>query len=114
MKSVEIESGRVGVDVDVIDGDPCIVGRQGPGRDVGVVVEARNKDPVTRLPSGGQGPGNGQGQRRHVGAKGDRVGVSGSQEVSSSLVCCVEHCVTFDAGSKRATVIGVGANKVTV
>ena len=28
-------------------------------------------------------------------------------------MCCVEHCVTFDAGSKRATVIGVGANKVT-
>src|SRR5262249_42211811 len=78
---IEVERAIFRMNIDVANRRAAVLGRADPRRYVGVVIEPGHDDLVARLPARGNGPAEGEGQRRHVRAKDYRVGVGRVEQV---------------------------------
>ena len=83
-----------------------ILGQHQPGRDVGVVVQARDHDLVLRPKLGGQRMAEGKGQAGHVVAKDDFRRLR-AQQVGGSLAGVVDHGVRADRRLEDPVRVGV-------
>ena len=98
---LEIE-GHVGrVDVDGVDGHAPVGGHRPPGADVGLVVEGRDDDLVTRAERRADRSPEVKGQARHVLAELDLVGAGRTEEVGDRGVGFLDDRVGALAGRER-------------
>jgi hypothetical protein len=92
--------------------DESRVARHLPPRvDIRVVIELGDDDLVARLPGAGQGARQVEGERGHVGAKGNLVGRR-AEEVAEGGARRGEHRVGFFAGRVRPVRVGVVVQEV--
>ena len=92
------------------DGDAFFFERE-PGRDVGVVIEARDQDFVAGAEVAADGAGHGEGQRGHVGAEDDFVGAA-VEEICHGGARIGEHGIGVAAGGVGSASVGVVAAQV--
>ena len=100
--------GAIGrVDVDMAERRPRLLGRQHPGRDVGVVIEPGDDDLVTRPPGLGQRPAEGESQRGHVQTEDHCVRISTAEQIGDGGASRVGELADLDTGGEQTAVVGV-------
>ncbi len=109
---VEVQRAVRLADVHDAHGRAAILRHQVPGRIIGVVVQAGQKDFVARLERLADRAAEGEGQAGHVLAEDDFLAAPGVEEVGHDVVCFRDDPVAFDAGDECAAVIGVAAGQV--
>jgi hypothetical protein len=98
------------VKVNVADDSPPLL-KSDPGRDVGVVVEARDNDLVARQQRAPNGPAEIEGQTGHIGAKDDFVWSWGVEQISHGQTSFSHRLVHTPAGQERTVDIAIGLDK---
>lgn len=89
-----------------------IPGGQHPRRDVRVVIEPADNDLVVRPPVRSQGPAEGERQRRHVRAEGDRLRIVRADQVRDRLPPRLQRRVCFAAGVERCPTVRVVVGQI--
>ena len=79
------------------------------GRDIGIVVQRRDNNLVSGVNGIGERPGEVECQRRHAGAKDDRLRPRRVQQVCDCRPCARDHAVCAAAGLECPADIGIGA-----
>ena len=102
---VEVE-GRVLVDLDEADSEVEVLGELEPGRDVPVVVEARDEDLVACCERSSERAGQGEVERRHVLAE-HRLAGPAAEEARGGCVRPLDELVAAAAGRERRAEVRV-------
>ena len=99
--------GRVVVQLDVPHHQIAVVRDLQPGRDAGVVVEARDQDLVARAERAGRGPGQREVERGHVGPEDHLAGLA-AQEPGRLALGLLEDLPDPEAGGVARAQVGAG------
>ncbi len=107
IEGVKVERRPVLGQLDPAHGGPPLLGDGEPWRDVGVVIHARDDDLVAGPELAAKGAAHGEGQRRHVRAERDLVGIVRPEEVGAGRVDLGQHRIGLDRGGEGAAMVGI-------